>query len=104
MAERETAFGAVGGIADDTAAIQNALTGWRTIPASNRPSICLQAHTASPDASHDHEGGQQLIGHGRDTIISWDGPEGGTMLSVTVMPSGISRGSLGAATEGRNGF
>ena len=78
----KTAFGAVGnGIADDSTPIQNALnaldnnSGIKAVvyfpPGTYRITRTLSMIMKE---------GSNLIGHGRDTIISWDGPVGGTMF------------------------
>ena len=78
----KTAFGAVGnGVADDSTPIQNALDALDN-NSGIKAVVYLPAGTyrITRTLKQTFREGSSLIGHGRDTIISWDGPVGGTMF------------------------
>ena len=78
----KTAFGAVGnGVADDSTPIQNALNALDN-NSGIKAVVYLPAGTyrITRTLKQTFREGSSLIGHGRDTIISWDGPVGGTMF------------------------
>ena len=78
----KTQFGAVGnGFADDTVAIQSALNALEN-NSGIKSTVYLPAGTyrITGTLRQTMKEGSNLFGHGRDTIISWDGPVGGTMF------------------------
>ncbi len=78
----KTAFGAVGnGIADDSTPIQNAINALEN-NSGIKAVVYIPAGTyrITRTLSMMMKEGSNLIGHGRDTTISWDGPVGGTMF------------------------
>ena len=78
----KTAFGAVGnGVADDTTPIQNALNALDN-NSGIKAVVYLPAGTyrITRTLTLIMKEGSSLIGHGRDTIISWNGPVGGSMF------------------------
>ena len=75
-------FGAMGnGITDDSTPIQNALNALEN-NSGIKAVVYLPAGTyrITRTLSMIMKEGSNLIGHGRDTTISWDGPVGGTMF------------------------
>ncbi len=95
-------LGAVGdGVADDTAAIQTALAGVTDastiyFPAGTYRLTDTLRLTGKPGGG---TMGVLLVGHGRDTLFVWDGPEGASMFLDDGIP--YSR-YVGMIFDGRN--
>lgn len=70
------------GRADDTAAIQAALKA--ACESGDRRTVYLPAGTyritATLSNTRDDVAGLTVLGHGRDTVVKWDGPENGVMF------------------------
>ena len=87
-------FGAMGdGITDDSTPIQNALNALEN-NSGIKAVVYLPAGTyrITRTLSMIMKEGSNLIGHGRDTTISWDGQWAARCSSVTATPSRTSRG------------
>lgn len=99
-AQADDAPGAVGdGVADDTAAIQAVLDKIKTGATVYFPAGTYRITKSLSIGLEKQLTGINVLGHGRDTILSWDGEEGGDILIVD--GSSMSR-YMGLTFEGNH--